>query len=47
MTDKQKRDKIILEISTIRKNLRIAIDKKMWDYVDSQIQRLVALESKI
>jgi hypothetical protein len=47
MTDKQKRDKIILEISTIRKNLRIAIDKKMWSYVDSQIQRLVALESKI
>jgi hypothetical protein len=47
MTDKQKRDKVILEISTIRKNLRIAIDKKMWSYVDSQIQRLVELEKNI
>ncbi len=47
MTEQDRKNKVILEITTIRQNLRIAINKKNWEYVDAQIQRLHLLEKKI
>ncbi len=44
MTQKQK---IILEIKTIKNNLMIAHEKKSWSYVLDQSKRLVLLESEI
>lgn len=47
MIKKRKKDKLILEIKTIKNNLMIAIDRKMWDYVDAQVKRLIELENNI